>query len=228
MATGAVSWNNNSTSTTTGLGHVICTNMIEDTNISADGSLIVATGIPATSNTAFTGYGFQRLDDQEDGDLDPFVWFFPFSGASFAQPRAGNIAAGSTTDFFSSTWFFTSASFYGWRRRGFPTGDTFAIFEGSFLVTYAGVAAIGANISTRDAVACTFSSTAVPVREPIWIISDNSIAAKCRKGTLRWVYWVMGGNATDTYDGKKWVQFSTAQTSVVVGPWDGVTVPLNQ
>jgi hypothetical protein len=228
VGTGAGSWTNGTSSTTIGLGQIVCASMIEDTNISADGSLALVTGVPATSNIAFSGCGFQRLDDQEDGDLDPFVWFFPFNGANYAQSRTGGNAGTGVTDFWNSTWFQTNTSYYGHRRRGFATGDTFSTFGGALLENAAGNFALNTNLGNRDSVACTFSSTPVPVREPIWVVNDSTVLTKCRKGTLRWIYGVMGGNATDTYDSKRWAQFSSTQVGVVIGPWDGSTNPLNQ
>jgi len=228
VGTSAGPWTNDSTSTTFGLGQILCASMIEDTNTSADGSLLLVMGIPATSNVAFSGCGFQRLDDQEDGDLDPFVWLFAFGGANYGQARTGNNGGTAVTDFWNSTWLQTATSYYGFRRRGFPTGDTFSTFGGAALENVAAAFAINTNLGNRDSVACTFSTTPVPVREPIWVVNDSTVLTKCRKGTLRWIYWVMGGNATDTYDSKKWAQFSSSTISVVIGPWDGATIPLNQ
>jgi hypothetical protein len=226
VGTGSTVWTGTAASFTIGLGQILATNCIGDTNTSADGSVVLAIGLPNTSNVAFTGMGFQRLDDQEDGDLDPFVWFMAFSQSNYGAARTGGSTGGSTTDFFTTAQMLTNSSYFGHRRRGFPTGDTYSQFEGAILMNLASTSSLTANVSSRDTVACAY--TTVPTREPIWVINDQNVSTKCRKGTLRWCYWINGGNATDTYDTKKWIQFSSTAPSVVVGPGDGVTVPLNQ
>jgi hypothetical protein len=64
------------------------------------------------------------------------------------------------------------------------------------------------------------------IREPIWIIQQSATSSKIRKGTLRWMAVVQGGEAGDTYDNKLWLQVSSKAAPFVVGPWDGVTTPI--
>lgn len=228
-STGSSGWFGSSTSTTNGVAQIMCANMIEGQNASADGSLVLAIGVPASSNQAFLGMSMQRLDDQEDGDLDPYVWAIPFSGGNFARSRTGNGNSSSTSDFFNSTWWSLSSTFLGHRRRGFPTGDTFSEFLGCALMNFSGVAAYGANIAARDMVACAFTN--IPIREPIMVAHNgatNGVTAKTRKGTCRWAYWMVGGNALITYDSRKWIQLSSSNYTVVCGPADGTTIPLSQ
>ena len=217
---------------TAGMIQVVCANNIEATGASQDGSWMFAVGAPATSLTAFLTLGFQRLDDTEDGDVDPYVLFIPGATAVYARSRT----AGPTVDTVGdrATGLYAAngtllSPYVGFRRRGFSTDDAFQEF-GGFCHNQNGSAGnfLGVTPQNPDTVACTFSATPQHVREPIWVASVQT-NKKMRKGTLRWWYNIAGGSSTDTYDSKRWVQLSSAYAvancGVVYGPWDGVTIP---
>lgn len=228
--TGQVAWVGYNQTVSTGWAQILCANNIEDTNVSADGTVTFAIGVPATSPTTFAGWGFHRLDDTEDGDVDPYVWFAWDASSVYARSRTSSAGynANSGDMFYSDSIAYWNASwFYGTRRRGWATGDTFQCFQAWMLSSSA------SNINnpickllpaTTDRVACAFVNTSV--REPIWIASVQ-VNQKQRKGTLRWWYWTQGGAGTDTYDSKRWIQMSSSSGPVVVGPADGTTTPAN-
>lgn len=231
-STGSADYTMQSAVNATGLIQVICANNIEASGVSQDGSFTLMIGLPATSASAFTLSGLQRLDDTEDGDIDPYVYFTPTTLGVYARSRTVETSSPSITDVATTSQAVqgTSTSYFlGFRRRGFATGDAFQEFA-SFCLNTASTAqfALGNNFANPETVACTFSTTSIRVREPIWIISTQ-LGSKMRKGTLRWWYVVAGGNSTDTLDGKRWMQGSSASTAsaaaLVVGPWDGSTVP---
>lgn len=221
------------TSVTAGMIQIITANNVEATNASQDGSWLVAVGTPTTNLAAFVTIGFQRVDDTEDGDVDPYVLFIPTATSVNARSRITGGTAEATGDRATGAFFAaagsTSSPYVGFRRRGFATGDTYQEFSGwAHNLSGQSSSFIGTNSQNPETVACTFSTVPQRVREPIWIASAQ-INQKMRKGTLRWWYDLAGGSCTDTYDGKRWVQFtslySAANCAVVYGPWDGTTIP---
>jgi hypothetical protein len=228
-STNSQSWMQNSATVGSGRYQLLCANMIEDSLISGDGTFTIVGGTPANAATSFIGYGFYRLDDQEDGDVDPFVWLSEVTNGAYTRNRTNNPlgTTNNNSDVFAQNQLSTTISYWmGWKRRGFPTGDAWQEFQSGALGTYSGnTPLLNLNPTTADRVACSFVTTAV--REPIWIASLQS-GSKMRKGTVRWLYATMGGNGTDTYDGKRWIQLSSNSNGPwVVGPADTVTVPVN-
>ncbi len=230
-STGTSAWLSNLNSTTTGFIQILIANEIEDTNVSADGTITVVVGTPSNSTTSFIGIGFHRVDDQEDGDVDPYVWFAPSStgGPAYSGLRTARTSQINAIDefiLFQNLSNGGSSGFAGWRRRGYSTNDSFVEFQGASYCTFNSQSPLVVNPSTPDRVACSFVNIAV--REPIWVVNVNTGGQKIRKGTLRWWFAVQGGSGTDTYDGKRWIQLSSnINGPVVVGPADAVTTPSN-
>lgn len=231
VGTGAASWLCCTGNVATwGAAQLLAANNIEDANISADGSFIVAIGTPAAGTPAtFNGYFFMRLDDQEEGDIDPYVHWVTTNSQNYDGSRTVRTATGATAGF-NDVWnsgFWGAVNytpFRGWRRRGFSSGDVYQEFQGAILGMWNTTQILAINTGTFDRVATAPVNTAV--REPIWVVSSQ-FGQKQRKGTLRWVYAVGGGAGTDTYDTKRWVQLSSASVPSVAGPWDGSTTPSN-
>jgi hypothetical protein len=219
----------------TGLMHVICTNMIEAAGVSQDGSWTVLAGTPNSSLTSFLVLGFQRLDDTEDGDVDPYVLCVSNYIGGYQRNRLGSTSQSSnSTDLVNTSNFaqgYGQSLFLGHRRRGFATGDlNFQEFNGWILNMSASTnCALGNLFSNPETLACTFAPVPPHIREPILVASAYPGTQKMRKGILRWWYATMGGNCCDTFDSKKWVQWSSACSAIaapiVIGPWDGVTIP---
>ena len=62
------------------------------------------------------------------------------------------------------------------------------------------------------------------VREPVWVVAMVS-GAKMRKGTVRALSIVQGGNAWDTYDEGRFIQLTPDNGCMIAGPWDETSVP---
>lgn len=227
--TGSQTWMFNNFAVGTGKYQFLCANNIEDTLSSGDGTFTLAAGTPANAASSFLGFGFYRLDDQEEGDVDPYVWLSVTTNSLYVRNRTNNPAGvtNNNGDIFNQGTLSTTITYWmGWRRRGFPTADAWQEFQSGALGAYNGFTPVLAlNPSSADRVACSFVTTAV--REPLWI-GSTQIGSKMRKGTVRWLYATMSGNGTDTYDGKRWIQLSSSSNgSWVVGPADTVTIPVN-
>lgn len=202
---------------------------------SADGTWTLAVGYPTTSPGSYVGLGFYRLDNNEEGDVDPYVCFVPNITANYSANRTGSLAPASGNDHFSCNNNNNTTYFCGFRRRGFTTNDSYQQFMSSTL------APTGTSTTTlvysftadNDSVATSLAAVPPRVRDPIWIVSNqitqtvaNQAFGKMRKGTIRWGFIISGGNGGDTYDSKKWIQLSSSNGSWVFGPWDESTSPL--
>lgn len=213
-----------------GSAQIMCANNISDVNVSQDGSFVLALGTPASSSTTFVGFSFQRCDDTEEGDVDPYVFFVYGAnggGNNYDTPRTSNTSSANTANMFSGVNMASSNSLYrGWRRRGFATEDRYQDFYGTCLA-FPTLPVLLANVATVERVATAITTTTV--REPIWIISTE-VGRRMRKGTLRWMFLVPGGVGCDTYDTRRWVQLSSGtggDLGVVAGPYDGTSTPTN-
>jgi hypothetical protein len=219
-------------------------NCIEDVGISPDGTLTFAMGTPSVGTYAFQGWFFSRLDDTEDGDVDPYIWYFPTPGG--ASSRTVAVHGFNTGNNFHTGAVVAGTPMTGWVRRGYANGagtgttlangsngDAFSVFHACMIGTFGGLA-INTTIATADTVACAVASTRV--RDPIWIAYAGAVGTymgKVRKGSLRWHFVVSGNAGCDTYDGKRWIQLGSGALplgtqALVAGPADGSTVPVNQ
>jgi hypothetical protein len=208
----------------------MATNATYSNGSSADGSFTVALGSPTTNSGAFIGYVFTRVDAQEDGDVDPYVWYTPSNQTLYTPTRTADTSTffASGCDFWQPQNVSISNNFFKfWRRRGL--GGTLDAFQtGTFgLVTGAASATVvlSQNVGDREKLANSFTDTYV--LEDVWCISYQAFA-KTRKGVCRWLKAVQGGSGCDLYGGKIWLQLGNANTTqtygFVSGPWDGATV----
>jgi hypothetical protein len=231
--------------------HVICVDAIPEQNYSADGSWSLIYFRPEDRNTGYSIndpvnsallYGFQRLNDTEDGEVSLYLSMTP--GAQKTITTNGRTNGGSAL---SATISLTDpCSFYvansidstattryaGWKSRGL-TADTFSEFT---------VAALFPNQSitilqqARTGYYSRMISSANPVmraREKVWLTGGS---ARMYKGSFRWLYWVNGGRLGDVFGSDPaWVQLSNGGGTsggqallaaagggaLVVGPHDG-------
>lgn len=234
-------WIWSSTATSAGKVQLMAVNADYTTGSSADGSWTLAVGYPTTSPGSFVGLGFYRVDNNEDGDVDPYVLFVPnsTSTSSYAASRLGSqtppTGANISTDHFSCNNNNGITFFCGFRRRGFSTGDSFQQFNAASL-TPVGTSQTNFvyNFTTdNDSIATSIATVPPRVRDPIWVISNQIVQGvasqafgKMRKGVIRWGFILSGGNGGDTYDSRRWIQLSSLNGSWVMGPWDGITSPV--
>jgi len=236
--TGSGNWYLSSTTTNLGNAHFMCANCIEGSGVSADGSWIVAQGTPANSPASYIGTMYMRLEDGEEGDVDPYVTWMPCTNGGAAYAHTGSTRISNTTnstatapDMFIVNGSLAQASYTPWksfRRRGFSTGDAYQELQAFVLGSGNNLnnIALLSNVQLPGHMA-TQATTNQSIREPIWVISTQ-IGTKIRKGTLRWLYGTEGGVSNATYSSATWIQLSTTVLgTVVAGPWDGTTVPTN-
>ena len=226
-STGSTTLALSTTVTSLGKAHLLVANAIPYSGISADGSFTLIVGNPGTSPGAYLGWSYQRLDDCEEGDVFPHVFIGNYAATNYAMVKTASPAGAAGTDVFQAT-ILAAASYtpcLGWRRRGFATLDLFQQFNLCILGSYGTTSIINSNTGSGDKVACT--PNAIYVREPIWAISTQ-LGYRMRKGSTRWMSTTLGANSNDCYDGKRLIQLSGTLTGpLVLGPWDGLTIPLN-
>jgi hypothetical protein len=234
-ATGAIDFFNTSISIATGHSQIMCASNIEgvqlapngtgSVGVTADGSWLIASGTPGTGTTTFVGVGYQRVDDCEQGDIDPYVGYFPNAAETYSRARAGVSTTHSNGDLFQlgNMSDNNSTQWIGFRGRGFLSGDNHQEFAGYSLHNFSGDA-LNTNTGTSDNVSC--NPATIKNRQPIWIVSAQA-NQKMRKGTLRWIYAVLGGAGTNTYDTLRWVQLSSTNAPIIAGPYDQLTTPSN-
>lgn len=199
-------------------------------NTSADGSFTMAVGSPYSgSSGSFVGFTFTRVDYQEDGDVDPYVWYAPNGTTLYSTSRTSNtttLGQGSNSCWDPATIGTTLTYFLFWRRRG--RGDTNDAFQNGTLgltQAYNTGVVLSTNIWDREKIANTYND--IYMLEDVWCISAQTLF-KTRKGICRWIKAVQGGSSCDLYGNKTWIQLThanaTSSLALVVGPWDGATV----
>lgn len=226
-----------------GNAQIMVASCIERTGLSADGSFIFAAAQPsAATNAAHGGFWFQRLDDSEEGDVDPFMWTIPsVTTSAFGTVASRTVCtdSGDTADHFRSFALVrrTRWSHRGTRRRGLSS-ESFSNFAGAVLATgsanneYVQVASAAASSAASyayDPEKVAAAQVQGLVRDPIYFVNDR-VGSKCRKGSARWLYLFSGTVSLATWDNKKWVQLSTGSPSadsvpLLLGPWDQATTP---
>lgn len=242
--TGMKNWTCSTNPLARGKSHLMCANAAPATGVSGDGSFIFAIGVPGYDASSYTGFAFQRCDDGEDGDVDPYVVFAIDGHTIFAGSRTAATGSASQAPTYYS--MFTgygvgmirsgnSIPFRAFRRRGLSSesyGDCCGMILAAPLDAYQQYCWSPAMQNTGDAESVSTAVVTTRVREPIWVNSWQ-LNRKMRKGTLRWMFWVQGGGASNTYDNLQWVQLGASGAGfeicygVVAGPWDGVSVPSN-
>jgi hypothetical protein len=217
--------------TSPGRAHQIVASNVEQQGISQDGSWI---NLQSGGSSGYMGLGLHRMDNQEDGDLDPYVCQTQASYTLATISRTVANSGLSGTDLFNtgSSWVTSNVNWRGFRRRGLSS-ETFIGMAIAFLCdpVAAGAFILHQNPGYPDQIATT--PTITYLREPIWIYSgaQNYAAVlgpnRMRKGTPRWVMLTQGVSCNQTMDSLKWICLSSVNSSAqfVVGPWDGVTTP---
>ena len=224
------------TPTSPGRSQILCANALEYEEVSADGNWNY---LQSCNSQGYQGLSYLRLDNQEDGDLDPYVHQGAWSGTLNGTPSRVTDAtgAGTATDnmyVLVNTNPMGNSSDHAWkgfRRRGL-SGETYSWFSTAVLcdiqnATSEGTQLLIENGGNPDQVACT--PTITYVREPIWLtltaFTAQNGGVRMRKGTPRWLFMCQGGSANATFDSLKWLVCSSTAAMCVAGPYDGVTTP---
>jgi hypothetical protein len=212
-----------------GRAQIVATNCAGASGLSPDGSFWVLMG-DTSSTTQAQFFAYMRTDSGEDADLDPFVWT-KHSATAYNSANVRVDASGGSP--LSGSNLFTGVNPYnvawrGWRRRGFPTSDTFVPLTtaGLAYLTQASTLPLLADNASTETVANAYSNKRV--REQVLICSGDG-TKKIRKGYPRWMWTIMGGTTFDTWDGRLKVCIlpgSAGIPAVIVGPYDGTTTPL--
>jgi len=224
-----------------GLSHFMCADTTYDTGRSADGSFCAAVapyyGTSTQINGSFIGLLWSRCDDNEDGDVDPYVMYLPSSTSLYTATRTGILsqyfgsehfsASSSSQEGSSTTW--GNHTCRGWRRRGFASGDAYQNF-GLFAVGHTPTGNSFSSGSTGtmgqyNDPANTSTRNGTQVGEPIWVISTQN-TLKMRKGILRWARLVSTGTTLDLYNSGTYIQLSSSMPAFIVGPWDRRSIPV--
>ena len=239
---------------------IIAANATYSSGVSADGTFMYAVGTNSsganTSNQPTQHYylvqGFMRVDNQEDGDVDPYVsWvnagdnlYVPGVSAKFTDGSAINL-----TQSINGNWNINSGGGRNlgraWRRRGFSSNDAFTNVGPVSVMTFGGGGSnlnipMGNPLHDRDREANVFTETYIG--DDIWMVSYNT-NAKIRKGVLRWMR-IIGGNPNDAYgfnNLRSWIALSgtnpilgtftggaSGQCGLLIGPWDGTSITTTQ
>lgn len=223
-----------------GFSQIMCLDATGTTLRTQDGTFNIFMGLTTTGTRVYSGFGFNVLDNTENGDIDPYIWYAPTSQVNNARTR---LATTSLVTPIASCGTFPIIGgalapydiFIGFRRRGLGgISDTYANFTNGFIgVPYFSYYYPVLSISTEIESEATGTSPR-RVKEPIWVISYYP-TLKFRKGTLRWMYYVCGGSpggrGNDTMDGKYWFQImdgaTTHTNAIIVGPYDQISTPIN-
>jgi hypothetical protein len=234
-----------------GYSHFMCADTTYDTGRSADGSFCGAVGVPnnisltANSNGTYHGCLWTRVDAQEDGDVDPYVFYLPtgttnrYTGASRTLSSGNGFGTNASTEHFTAStalipggtpiWGNDNQTVRAWRRRGFAVGDGYQNC-GLFTIGHTNAgnnfssSATGTLNQYNDPLSVMARNIAV-VGDPIWVISTQNLG-KVRKGIMRWARLVNVGTATDLYQGGLYIQLSNSLPAMIVGPWDKKTIPI--
>lgn len=209
-----------------GRAQAIVPNAIGNADNTPDGSFFLVVSMPGASSESLTGFAMSRMDDIEEGEVDPFE----FVGSNTAQTRTTSTLSSSyvwTSTSSAGFWGASNFTHLGWRKRSY-TGESF-ISRGSpcylYSVTRGNVMAY--NQGDPDRVAAT--NATVNHREAIWVI-DADQGERTRKGTHRWIFAIGQGSMFNLWDNKTWLQVHPAvpgtSGGLVIGPWDGSTTPI--
>ncbi len=220
--------------TSPGKAQLLAANNIEQQGISQDGSWLY---LQSCNSAGFQCSSYLRMDNQEDGDLDPYVhqghWAGPISSAA-TRTQDDGASAGSATDNMNTgqAWIngpATNHGFKGFRRRGL-SGETYNYFSPAILYDFgATVFPLTTNTGNPDQVGT--ASVTTYVRDQLWLYLTPYTAqlatGRMRKGTPRWLQLCQGPAVLSTFDSEQWIVLSanSSNTCFVAGPYDGATTP---
>lgn len=229
-------WFGNVTSAFGLYAQIACANATAATGVTADGSFWTA--LPTQTYNNVTGFMFTRLDDQEPGDVDPYIWITNQANTFAAWSRTSFTGAASN----AFTWTISNLTaaidpcLVGYQARGITTAsrDVVAPFLGTTLNagavsgTYA-LAAQGIPGVFREL--STTVQNPPQIKELMAVVCPGTTTGTFRqlKGRCRWCAFVSLANTLDTFDNKTWFVVTTVAASspaIMLGPYDGTTTPV--
>lgn len=231
--------------------HAVVTNCIERSGVSADGTFWAAFGQPNTGAYTYMGWGFFRCDDSEEGDVWPYSFYAArrnvYDG-NWWDSTTYRYGTTGTDSYAEGPWCqlhvsqdYNRPSWWTWRARGMEVGSCLTTGSNPQIDRFK--SAVACSLwNNEDAFMAmgqytqmpeTVAATAYPamVREHPVILSWYP-GAKFRKGRPRWMAFIQGNQASDTYGSRTWVQLRDSGvndrnfTGVILGPWDGSTQPV--
>lgn len=212
---------------------IIAVDAIWEEDYSADGTFACYTAAVAPVGNPYGSRGFYRLDDTEPGDVSPFVSAQVINSNLYNDTARYQAYSSASLPTGAESWCSTEqldnglstshAVFKGWRRRGSGSDDNFITCEAACLFLCQSNEK-DVEWQTSDSGKVATEALPTKMREPLWVVS-GWINRKMRKGTIRWMGIVQGGNPNDTYDGGRWIQLHNTDGCLVAGPWDQTSVP---
>ena len=208
-----------------GLGHMVCANTIGNPGDSPDGTFWLAQSMPGEGSNCCNGWGLFRLDDQETGEVDPFVWINSLSSASRTSATASGTYTWSATNS-SGGLFYSPPAMQGWRARGYPAGDSFIVPSAGSQKSYeASYSNVCANPTDPDRIA-SHPDKPFP-REPLYV-ACIAVGFRCRKGSVRWASVAAPTGVFYTlWDSGSFLQVNAPfvpYPALLIGPWNGTKV----
>jgi hypothetical protein len=240
VGTSASYWCSNLNPTNPGRAQLLCANNIEQQGVSQDGTWGY---YQSCQSTGYVGIGFQRLDNTEDGDLDPYAaqTFGGYTLSGFNRTQNLSVNSSAIDSYNLGQTCFTNGSYNGvwrcFRRRGLNNpygvngnpvfGDYMVAMSTAYLYDYAVGSLCQVNWGYPDQLATT--PTLTYVREPVWIWMGGVAGwPRARKGTPRWLMITQGLQVNQTLDSLKWIVLSSGTSpnaTFCAGPWDGASTP---
>jgi len=221
-----------------------CVNATPSSGVSADGSFYLVLTNTGTANTACL-IQFTALDDWEPGDVDPYVFYSPTSGAISSWSNSASTGANGSGYIYYLNVFGQNVAisnlvaWFGYQSRAnsVTTRDVPCTYMGTinFSSIVDGLCAISGNGLIAPIRVCNTPATTKPlIREPVSVYTINPAgitnAVPQVKGRTRWMVAMGVGNTYDTSDGRTWLCVASATSapyaSVWVGPFDGSTIPI--
>jgi hypothetical protein len=199
----------------------------------------------STADIVLSPLTFQRLDGTEDGDVSPYLSGTDTNGNPSYCDRFYSQPSASTT-VYNSYLFYGNGTFQPWRgyasRGGTAVRDLPQMFWAGASASFAGGSGGDTWYNTINATPMRHANhpTAgvAPLRaEAIGFMSapvvnpgEGGTVVKMTKGRARWFISASNGPGRSTYGGLRYfaiLAYSTSSRSILVGPLDGVTTPVN-
>ncbi len=218
--------------TAPGKAQLLCANAVNQQGVSADGTWFY---LQSVNGTGYECLSYLRMDNQEDGDLDPYVhqghWSGSLNGAASRTADVNGSGSGTDNMRTDQSWLNSTSShaWKGFRRRGLSS-ETYNWFSTAMLADFAaGVYLCQTNTGNPDQVGTAVATTYV--RDQLWVwltpYTAQLASGRMRKGTPRWLQICQGASVNSTFDSLQWIVLTSVSgvAQIVVGPYDGVTTP---